>query len=452
MAGSIRGPMGAVLTPQLIGIEQGLAAAERLDLLRPLRGGLPGPHPAAEADALLARGAVRPRPGPADRPLRPGVWASLARRPALYRLAARIATRRLCGCSARAGAVRCAPPLAGGWTGDAGPAGAAGTHLHEPVAGAGPPVSARDAILARIRATPCHVRRRRPKPRPRPWRDACDSHPRNLIPARGQLDREGRVQLFAQLAKAVMSRRAAARDAWMRCRPRSTAYLRRAQPAAEAGAGARAAARPLPSGTASPCCASAAARPSTPTRSASRWRSPASPRPARWCSPPPQSARPCWPTCPRPASWCSPPTGSRRAYEEAGNRSRAMPGGVPRSVNFVTGPSRTARHRPEARARRPRAEAAADPARRASRGLSGASDAAPARPHARGAGTLAPRRARRGTAARQPDGAAARCPCRPCRRSPQTQPARAGALPAPAADRPRRSTRPVRSIWIAAPG
>ena len=55
------GPMGSVLTPQFIGIEQGLAAAQRVDLLRPLRGGLPGPHPAAEADAPLAGGAVPSR-------------------------------------------------------------------------------------------------------------------------------------------------------------------------------------------------------------------------------------------------------------------------------------------------------------------------------------------------------------------------------------------------------
>ena len=36
------------------------------------------------------------------------------------------------------------------------------------------------------------------------------------------------------------------------------------------------------------------------------------------------------------------PTGSRPAYEDAWESVRAMPGGVPRSVNFVTGPSRTA--------------------------------------------------------------------------------------------------------------
>ena len=53
------GPMGAVLTPSLIGVEAGRAAAERLDLLRPLRGGLPGADPLAEADAALARARVR---------------------------------------------------------------------------------------------------------------------------------------------------------------------------------------------------------------------------------------------------------------------------------------------------------------------------------------------------------------------------------------------------------
>ena len=65
------GPMGAVLTPSLIGVETGRAAAERLDLLRALRGGLPDADPAAEDDAhwrerefekQLTPGAVALRP------------------------------------------------------------------------------------------------------------------------------------------------------------------------------------------------------------------------------------------------------------------------------------------------------------------------------------------------------------------------------------------------------
>jgi L-lactate dehydrogenase complex protein LldG len=63
-------------------------------------------------------------------------------------------------------------------------------------------VSARDAVLARIRLA---------LPRTAEEEVAAEatvaarlaSHPRNLVPARGQLEREQRVQLFAQLALAV---------------------------------------------------------------------------------------------------------------------------------------------------------------------------------------------------------------------------------------------------------
>ena len=52
------GPIGAVLTPALIGVAQGRAPAQRLHLLRALRGGMPDEDPAAGADAALARGGV----------------------------------------------------------------------------------------------------------------------------------------------------------------------------------------------------------------------------------------------------------------------------------------------------------------------------------------------------------------------------------------------------------
>ena len=79
------GPMGSVLTPNAHRRREGLAAAQRVDLLRPLRGGLPGPHPAAEADALTARGAVRAAASSRRRPLR-------ARRPGASSPAARAST------------------------------------------------------------------------------------------------------------------------------------------------------------------------------------------------------------------------------------------------------------------------------------------------------------------------------------------------------------------------
>ena len=43
------GPMGAVLTPGADRHRQGRPPAQRLDVLRPLRGGVPGAHPAAQA-------------------------------------------------------------------------------------------------------------------------------------------------------------------------------------------------------------------------------------------------------------------------------------------------------------------------------------------------------------------------------------------------------------------
>ena len=52
------GPIGSVLTPALIGVRNGRAPAQRLDLLRALRGGMPDEDPAARPDAALARGGV----------------------------------------------------------------------------------------------------------------------------------------------------------------------------------------------------------------------------------------------------------------------------------------------------------------------------------------------------------------------------------------------------------
>ena len=111
------GPMGAVLTPSLIGIEQGRPPAQRLDLLRALRERLPGAHPAAQADAPLARARVRAasvarrRCAPASR-----FWALL--RQAAGALPARDRHRDAGARAARA-ATRAASrwlPLAGGWT------------------------------------------------------------------------------------------------------------------------------------------------------------------------------------------------------------------------------------------------------------------------------------------------------------------------------------------------
>ena len=63
--------MGAVLTPEPDRRRQGRPSAQRLDLLRPLRGGLPDAHSAAEDDAALARARVRAASVAGDGALRP---------------------------------------------------------------------------------------------------------------------------------------------------------------------------------------------------------------------------------------------------------------------------------------------------------------------------------------------------------------------------------------------
>ncbi len=117
MAGSIPGRWAAVLTPNLIGIEEAGAPAQRLDLLRPLRECLPDEDTAAQDDAALARARVRAASS-RRRPYRvwaSGAWAFLAARPPLYRFADELASRVLGCVGAPRGRFRTLP-LAGGWT------------------------------------------------------------------------------------------------------------------------------------------------------------------------------------------------------------------------------------------------------------------------------------------------------------------------------------------------
>ena len=134
-------------------------------------------------------------------------------------------------------------------------------------------MSARDAILARVRhalartpeeqaAAEAAVRRPRSRPMPATWsRRAASS------------TREGRVQLFAELAKAVDDRRAAAGDPG-RGAGGGQRLSAPAQPAAEAGPGARAAARPRQLGQPAPAAGAPRRRRRRRRRRASRWRSP----------------------------------------------------------------------------------------------------------------------------------------------------------------------------------
>ena len=109
------GPMGAVLTPALIGIDKAghLPNAStfcgRCESVCPMRIPLP------QHDAALARARVRARTSPGDRARRPGAVGFFARRPRLYRLATSLAMPALAllgGAKRRFGNL----PFAAGWT------------------------------------------------------------------------------------------------------------------------------------------------------------------------------------------------------------------------------------------------------------------------------------------------------------------------------------------------
>ena len=111
------GPMGAVLTPSLIGVDQAGHLPNASHLLRQMRERLSGAHPAAETDAPLARARVRAASDAADGAVRPGVLG-LLRAPAGAVSAgdAGGGAGPGHGSDASAGGFR-KLPLAGGWTG-----------------------------------------------------------------------------------------------------------------------------------------------------------------------------------------------------------------------------------------------------------------------------------------------------------------------------------------------
>jgi L-lactate dehydrogenase complex protein LldG len=199
--------------------------------------------------------------------------------------------------------------------------------------------SARDAVLARVGLA---------LPRAPEEEAAAEAavaarlqaHPRNLVPARGQLGREERVQLFAQLALAVMAdvRRLAtlaevpaAVSSYLRQHnlPQRIvlapeALLERAnwdsQPLLRVRRGTAVDADAVGvtlavAGVAETGTLVLASAPERPTLLAYLPETSVVVVAAEWIE---------------------------ASYEDAWESIRAMPGGVPRSVNFVTGPSRTA--------------------------------------------------------------------------------------------------------------
>jgi L-lactate dehydrogenase complex protein LldG len=200
-------------------------------------------------------------------------------------------------------------------------------------------VSAREAILARVR----HALPRTPEEQTAAEsavKARLEAHARNLVPARGQLEREKRIQLFGELAMAVMAD--VERLATLADVPAAvTRYLRRhnlpqklvlapeplldranwdSQPLLRVRRGTAIDADAVGvtlaiAGVAETGTLVLASAPERPTLLAYL----------------PESS-----VVVIAADWIE------AAYEDAWESVRAMPGGMPRSVNFVTGPSRTA--------------------------------------------------------------------------------------------------------------
>jgi len=200
-------------------------------------------------------------------------------------------------------------------------------------------VSARDAVLARVRdALP-----RTPEEQTAAEaavKERLEAHASNLIPARGQLEREERVQLFAQLATAVMSD--VRRLATLQEVPAATStYLREhnlpqklvlaPEPLLDQANWESQPLLRVRRGTAVDSDAVGVTLAIAGVAETGTLVLASSPeRPALLVSMPETSIVVVA------AEWIE------GAYEQAWESVRAMPGGVPRSVNFVTGPSRTA--------------------------------------------------------------------------------------------------------------
>ena len=109
------GPMGAVLTPQFIGIEQAWPLPNASTFCGRCEEVCPVRIPLPKLMRYWREEQFRRQLTPAAARYGLGIWAFFAKRPALYRLATGVAMRGLRLLS-RAGRLRWAP-LAAGWTG-----------------------------------------------------------------------------------------------------------------------------------------------------------------------------------------------------------------------------------------------------------------------------------------------------------------------------------------------
>jgi L-lactate dehydrogenase complex protein LldG len=200
-------------------------------------------------------------------------------------------------------------------------------------------MSARDAVIGRVR----HALKRPPEQEEDARAAVADRLGRavpNPIPARGQLDREGRVRLFAELASAVMAEVERV-EALTDVPAAVAAYLRRHNlPQRIALApepfldGARWESQPLLRIRRDTAVASDATGVTLAVAGVAETGTlvlaSAVDRPMLLAFLPETSI------VVLPADWIE------GSYEQAWTRVLALPGGVPRSVNLVTGPSRTA--------------------------------------------------------------------------------------------------------------
>ena len=197
------GPIGKVLSPALMGIDKAgklpnaSSFCGRCEEVCPMRIPLP---------KLMRHW----REEEYDRKLNPapvrwglGLWAWAVRRPALYRFGARFAIAGMAFLGRKRGHLR-SLPMAGGWTAHRNLPAPQGGTFHDlwrkrkgrPAKDR--PMSGRDAILGALRQN--LNRGADGGAGAQAVAGRLSAHRRNLIPARGQLDRAGRVDLFEEYA------------------------------------------------------------------------------------------------------------------------------------------------------------------------------------------------------------------------------------------------------------
>ena len=342
------GPMGAVLTPSLIGVDKAghLPNAStfcgRCESVCPMR--IPLPKMMRHwREREFERGLT-----PATQRYGLRLWAFFARRPALYRAATSLAMPIL-GLLGRGKGRFGYLPLAGGWTevprhagaGRARPSCSRCAAASRPRRAPG--MSARDAILNKVRGAL--------KPQGGDERrgaalvaERLSKAPKGVIPARGQLPDAERIALFCGDGRKARRPRS---SGWARTTtvPKAVAaYLRAAQPA-----------RLVPHGRRQPAGRDAVARASARCEirhgrlgrqrrgRLEPCRRRRSPRPARWSWCRAATIRRRSTSCPSIiSSWSTQPTSpatSRRCWAKI--RTRYGKGKMPRTVNLISGPSRS---------------------------------------------------------------------------------------------------------------